>query len=152
MRWLQLLNSPTFLLHFLSAWGAVAIAIALLEGQPSSPLRRIYGPGGSKLVPDPSGFRISASTEPYVIVSRRGFLGFEYVSGIVAFTQIIVPWWFLFLCVSLSPARVLVLLASRFRHWQEVRHRGCCPRCGYDLRASPDRCPECGTPVSRETR
>jgi hypothetical protein len=139
----RILCAPTFLLHFLTAWGVVAIAFAILEGQPDQPVRRIFGPFGSKLVPNPSGFRVPPSNEPYQIVSRSEFLGFEYVSGIVNFTQIVVPWWFLYCCISLTPARWLYLLVRKLA----TRRRyppGFCPHCGYDLRATPDRCPECG--------
>jgi hypothetical protein len=40
------------------------------------------------------------------------------------------------------------LALSRKETRAEARmNMGLCPKCGYDLRASNDRCPECGTPI-----
>ena len=50
-----------------------------------------------------------------------------------------IPYWMLALPAGL-PTSLKMILIFRRRH----RPNGHCPDCGYDLRATPDRCPECG--------
>jgi hypothetical protein len=51
-----------------------------------------------------------------------------------------VPYWLPALAAAVPP---VALLASRLRGHRRLR-AGRCGNCGYDLRATPDRCPECG--------
>ena len=51
------------------------------------------------------------------------------------------PHWFFFLLFTILPC---LWLFRRLRSFLHRSRAGLCPICGYDLRASPDQCPECG--------
>jgi hypothetical protein len=55
-----------------------------------------------------------------------------------------VPYWFPVLCLSSLPAMHGVRLVRHFLRARRRRLTGLCPQCGYDCRATPERCPECG--------
>ncbi|HEY7088746.1 MAG TPA: hypothetical protein VH518_11695 [Tepidisphaeraceae bacterium] len=52
-------------------------------------------------------------------------------------------YWPIAVATALLPALWIPGLMRRLRASRR-RRLGCCAHCGYDLRATPDRCPECG--------
>jgi hypothetical protein len=102
---------------------------------PSSPGVTFSGLSGTMTlnVPRPTG-------------GLSGWWGFSFDRQSAAQTGVIettltAPFWFLTLLWAIWPAVVLV-------RWGRKRRRfaaGRCQVCGYDLRATPERCPECGT-------
>ncbi len=91
--------------------------------------------------------------------SHRAFAGFALASGSTPgpadsyeppvrqpfhYYQLLrIPYWFLMISLLLPFARWAFLLHRR-RRWVRTGH---CAACGYDLRASVGRCPECGLGV-----
>jgi hypothetical protein len=63
------------------------------------------------------------------------------------------PHWVIAIPLTIAPAWMMAWGIPRALHRRRQRWAGCCRTCGYDLRASPDRCPECGTvpPVEATT-
>jgi hypothetical protein len=81
------------------------------------------------------------------IVERSGegvsWGGFAYRTTRPASTRyhaVIVPCWFIVIVLVLLPTPEVARRLARGRRSRTNR----CATCGYDLRASPGRCPECG--------
>jgi hypothetical protein len=68
--------------------------------------------------------------------SDRSFRGLSWLAS--------APLWSAALLLSLLPLARGVGLYRRRRR-RQLAATGHCARCGYDLRATPGRCPECGT-------
>ena len=60
------------------------------------------------------------------------------------------PCWLPLSCASAIALLIFWRLNVRAR--EELNRQGRCLICGYDLRATPDRCPECGTAPARKVK
>jgi hypothetical protein len=74
--------------------------------------------------------REAVYTTPIFVGERRRLTEYEWT----------VPFWAIFLLTAAYPAAQVVGAMRRRRRFGH----GMCPDCGYDLRATPERCPECG--------
>lgn len=74
------------------------------------------------------------------LVSKKPFTFQIYVSRLI-----VIPFWLPFLLTAwpLCPSIIRLVRRIPFRY-----PAGTCRRCGYDLRASRERCPECGTAIT----
>jgi hypothetical protein len=76
----------------------------------------------------------------YVRYDRAGTLGTGIPGRVLT---VGVPCWLLAVATLALPA---VVVRRQFKAWRARRRARAmlCPTCGYDLRATPERCPECG--------
>jgi hypothetical protein len=90
-----------------------------------------------RFVADWGGFRLFAGEA--VILGASNIKHYDYRH------EIGFPLWAPLAAGCVLPALTCYRTARRLRR---DRH-GLCRECGYDVRASGDRCPECGSPVAR---
>lgn len=71
--------------------------------------------------------------------------------GSASYVWVGLPYWFV--CLLTAPWPVLGVRRIR-RRWRQLLRieQGLCGQCGYDLRGSRDRCPECGAAVAGRLR
>jgi hypothetical protein len=80
----------------------------------------------------------------FALVWRRPLTGNGSPTQLGDWTLVSVPFWAL-LALGAAPLSLAYTRGRSRRRRQWRVSRRLCPRCGYDLRATPDKCPECGT-------
>ena len=108
---------------------------AYLSAGPPAPMRIWPGPGEGRFYATGLGFGVEVRK-----LDPPDYSDHMY--------SVIVPWWFLVLATALLPARWAVRFGREVLRRRRENARGRCRHCGYDLRATPTQCPECGAAVS----
>jgi hypothetical protein len=111
------------------------------------------GPRSSPPIVSPDGKMTIYLDAPPWKPPTHEFAGFGWEGSAVAMGpnltpttwRISLPLWFFALALSVFPLSRIVSMTGHVRR----RRAGFCAGCGYDLRATPDRCPECGTEAGK---
>lgn len=113
-------------------WGLCVWGVTRSRQEPYLRWRRTVVPSGIPYVSHRDSF-----VKP---VLNIGVLDLGIVRG-ARYSAVALLCWFL----VLIPAVPLAIREGRLLRRKRCASRGLCLHCGYDLRASGDRCPECGT-------
>jgi hypothetical protein len=117
---------------------AFSVSTNNADGPVGQRLRWYHDQPSRVIVPNPTEFafeRVTISVPPFIVVF-----------GVI----VVVPTWVVVLATGLLPG-VVVLRERRRRRIDWRRANGRCVRCGYDLRESPQKCPECGADHARRS-
>ncbi len=111
-----------------------------------------FGPGSGSssrtflTATSPAGFSFESRTHASWR-SNESFWATNYVDWQPAYRNharmVRLPWWSVWIA-SLAVAGIYYIWWRRARLLEMRVRNGLCIRCGYDLRESPGRCPECG--------
>jgi hypothetical protein len=166
-RWLErifsvlclLLVIATAILWVRSYWTCDSLSYAFASQDPLVQVSLSTGPGMfhaeleicSTLLPVDRGVHFHTKPLAGLLPGRRTLFPVSFYC-MHAPTDAFVLWMVGFPMWASAAFFLLILtfcLPPHYRRWHRARRRrrGLCETCGYDLRASPERCPECGTPV-----
>jgi hypothetical protein len=105
--------------------------------------------GAERLGPGPGpqrnrlGFHFSVRREPLYFFEFPEAATWTTRDKLHTRCELVVPFWF----AAAATAALPLLQAFHMLRRRERTRLAVCNNCGYDLRATPDRCPECGTPA-----